>query len=251
MYICKDCGQTFTDLFYIGKDNDAGEEPIFACPFCHKMSYSEAVWCDVCECWKDPELIKVNDGICEDCMEHYYSAYVGVNWLMTSEKRMHEFMRWQGIPLILEDAFYESLKHIRTAEWDACERDYIIKQIREYFFCDRDWLATMLHRMINSYDYGRFSSHFSTKKFLRFLSLNWDASYPVCDWFAAYFYGLDKIDNIMIKSLLLYIQTQLDAAEKGTTAARAEVTRCTKIMTDFVRAHPYVGIAYCIYCEED
>ena len=252
MYICKDCGQTFTDLFYIGKDYDAGEEPIFACPFCHMLNYTEAVLCNLCEEWKDPDKVKVRYGVCDDCLTYYCNSYITVDWLLKSKADFEEFMEWQGIPLALEEAFIETLRKIRTTQWEQEDRANLLKQIKTYFLEDKDWFTEfLLPQYLSAYDYGTFAGCFSTKKFLRFLCCNWNKAFPVWDWFTAYFYNVDKAPEIMTTSLLRYMQTQIEAADKGVYAAQNEMGRFTKIMTDFVKEKPYVMIAYCIYCEDD
>ena len=86
---------------------------------------------------------------------------------------------------------------------------------------------------------------------MRFLCCNWDEKFPVWDWFTAFFYDVNKTNSVMTQSLLRYVQTQIEAAEKGSYAAQQEVERCEKIMREFVEKYAYVMIAYCIYCEGD
>ena len=250
MYICKDCGQTFTDLFYIGQDAAAGDEPIFACPHCHMLDYTEAVYCNLCESWKDPEKVKVRYGVCDDCLGKYYNSYVGVDWLLKCDADRREFMTWQGIPLALEEVFIFKLRKIRTTGWEPEDRMNLLKQLRVFFMEDKDWLSEfLLPQYLNAYDYGNFAGCFSAKKFLRFLCCNWDTTFPVWDWFTAYFYDVNHANDVLTQSLLHYMQTQIEAADKGSSAAQNEIGRFSKSMTDFSKEKPYVMIAYCIYCE--
>lgn len=250
MYICKDCGQTFTDLFYIGKDPYAGDDPVFACPFCHRLDYTEAVYCNLCERWKDPDKVKVRYGVCDDCLQYYCNSYIAVDWLLKSEADRKEFMSWSGIPQLMDDAFVDALRKIRTTHWEPEDRARFLKPLKAFFREDKDWFTEfLLPQYLNAYDYGHFAGCFSAKKFLRFLCCNWDATFPVWDWFTAYFYDVNDANDVLTQSLLRYMQTQIEAAEKESESAQNEVGRFAKRMTDFAKEKPYVMISYCIYCE--
>ena len=252
MFICKDCGLTFTDPYYIGKEAAAGDAPIFACPVCHRLDYTEAVYCNLCESWKDPDKVKVRYGVCDECLDHYCNSYILVDWLLKCEADLKEFMEWQGIPLVLKNSFVLNLRKIRTTEWEQEDRAELLKHLKTFFLDDKDWFCEfLLPQYLNAYDYGHFAGCFSAKQFMRFLCCNWDDTFPVWEWFTQSFYNVDKTVDIMTQSLLRYLQTQIEAADKGNTAAQKEVERCVKSMTDFAKDKPYVMIAYCIYCEGD
>ena len=250
MNICLDCCTTFEEPYYIGMDYNAGNEPVFVCPHCHHLRYREAVWCTQCNTWYDPESVKVHEGICENCLDKFYTSYLGVNTITELPTMRRDFMKWLGIPLILEHQFVEKLKVIDMPEWDEDDRRTFLIHLYEYFTDDKYWFSTQIvYPMLNRYDYGAFAIEFCSKKFFSFLRQKWDPYFKPDVLFAAKFYNVSKATQETTDALMHFIQTQFDAADSGSNTAQAELNRIVQVMTELAEDNRFVQIAYCHYCE--
>ena len=250
MFICLACGRTFESPYYIGTDMDAGNEPVFVCPCCHRLRYREAVWCTHCENWKDPESERVHEGICESCLDKLYTSYLAVKVLTEQSLMRKDFMVWLGIPLVLEYEFVERLKVIETDRWEERDRKLFLKNVKEYFTDDKYWLSTQIVTpMLNRYDYGAFAIEFCSAKFFSFLQQKWDPYFKADVPFTAFFYGVKDATQETADALIHFIQSQFDAAQQGSSTAQAELNRIVSVMSEFARENRHVQIAYCHYCE--
>ena len=250
MYICLDCGRTFSDPYYIGIDYDAGNEPVFVCPHCHKMNYHEAVYCTECETWYDEESVKVHEGICETCLDRFYTSYLGLKMLQENPMMRKDFMKWCAIPLVLENHFLEKISVIQSDEWDEDDRRSFLINLNEYFVDDKYWFSTqIINPTLNRYDFGSFAIEFCSKKFFSFLQQKWDPFFKPDVPFTAYYYGVKDAKQETADALMHFIQSQFDAAEKGSSTGQSELNRIVTAMSEFARENRHVQVAYCHYCE--
>lgn len=246
MFICKDCGKTFDRPEKIGVDYEAGGELILVCPHCHGFNYNEAVFCTVCEEAFPEEDCQVNEGVCHECMDLYYNSYLPVATLLNDDETRHEFMRWQGIPTVMDNAFCTALEAIRYKSWDEKERKRFLLSVRDYFTDDKYWFAkNVLAPAIQRYNIGEFERLYEPRSFLRFIGANWDPYSSFYLLFTAHYYNIPEATENMAEALGAFLVSGIEAERRDGGKEKHEQLR--KAATEFARDYPYAAIAYCIY----
>lgn len=248
MYICKRCRQTFEKPLQLGVDHEAGNEPVYVCPHCRNFNYSEAVYCTICEEAYPESAHRVNEGVCDECMEKYYSSYLAVAKLMNDDETRKEFRDWMGIPTVMDSGLLTALGLLSYTTWDEKEREKFLHKVHEFFVDDKYWFATkVLVPAVQKYNIGEFERIYDPVSFLRFVGCFWDQYSANALLFTAHYYNVPKASEEMTKALFLYLHECIEGKGHIDGTEFHEKLKCAA--HEFVADYPHIGLTYCIFCE--
>ena len=248
MMICKKCGYVFEEPYKLGVDHEAGDEPIYVCPHCHSFSYSEAVYCTICEAAFPEDEHNVNDGVCDECMEKYYSSHLAVAKLMNYDETRKEFRAWMEIPTVMDSGLKTALGLLSYTTWDENEREIFLHRIHDFFVSDKYWFATkVLVPAVQKYNIGEFERLYDPVSFLRFIGELWDPYSENYLLFTSHYYNVPNASKEMAKACGCYIRNCLEDEHKSGKTDMHEKLKCAA--HEFVADYPHVGLAYCIFLE--
>lgn len=248
MMICKKCGQTFEKPLQLGVDHEAGNEPVYVCPHCRNFNYSEAVFCTICEEAYPESDHDVNEGVCDECMEKYYSSYLAVAKLMNDDETRKEFREWMGIPTVMDSGLLTALGLLSYTTWDEKEREKFLHTVHDFFVDDKYWFATkVLVPAVQKYNIVEFDRLYDPVQFLRFIGELWDPYSENYLLFTSHYYNVPDASKEMAKALGLYLRECIEDEHK--TGERKMHEKLKYSAHEFVADYPHVGLAYCLFWE--
>lgn len=248
MMICRKCGQTFDEPMKIGVDHEAGDEPIYVCPYCNSFSYCEAVYCTICEEAYPESAHRVNEGVCDECLDRYYNAYIPIAKMLNDKETRKEYMKWQGIQTCIDGSFCSALESIRYLSWNNNERRAFLNNVKDFFLGDKYWFVTkVLNPAVQKYNIGEFERLYKPLEFMRFVGADWDSDSTYYLKFTAHYYDVPEASEEMAKALFLYLHEGIEEEYRTGGTEMHEKLKCAA--HEFVADYPHVGLAYCIFCE--